>query len=77
MANTNAIWQHAAHTPTNYNLPVCTQETYQKAYLLAKNNDEFSGKKSQEDGPVGRKKDKTERAIGVGRRTREKIVKHT
>ena len=36
-----------------------------------KNNKEFSGKKGQENGPAGRKKDKTERAMGAGRRTRE------
>ena len=29
----------------------------------------------QENGPTGRKKDKTERVIGLGRRTRDEIVK--
>ena len=38
---------------------------------------EFSKKQSQKNGPVGKKTSpkKTERAMGVGRRTREEIVK--
>ena len=42
--------------PTNYHLSAAKQEPYQKAYLLTKNNEEFSGEKGQENGPVGRKK---------------------
>ena len=64
--------------PTNYHLPAAKQKPYQKAYLLTKNVEEFSGEKSQENAPVGereRKKEKTERAMGAGRRTREEIVK--
>ena len=40
-----------------------------------KSTGEFSGKKSQENGPVGKKKDMTERAMAVGRKTREEIAK--
>ena len=36
-----------------------------------KHTEEFFWKKSHENGPAGRKKDKTERAMGVGRKTRE------
>ena len=40
-----------------------------------KNIEEFSGK-VQKNGPAGRKKkDKTERVTGLGRRTREEMVK--
>ena len=48
---------------------------HQKAYLLTKNIEEFSGK-SQENGPAGRKKDKAERTMGVGRKTREETMKY-
>ena len=40
-----------------------------------KNIEEFSGKKTQENGPAGTKKDKTERVTGQGRKTREEVVK--
>ena len=39
------------------------------------NTDEFSGNTIQENEPVCRKKEKTERAMGVGKRAREEIVK--
>ena len=71
-ANTSAIWQHAALT--NYHFLVADQELYQKAYLLVKNVDKFSWEKSGVW--ISRQKQyKTERAMGVGRRTREEIVK--
>ena len=60
--------------PTNYHLSAAKQEPYQKAYLLTKNNEEFSGEKGQENGPVGRKKE-IERTMGVGRKIRDQIVK--
>ena len=60
--------------PTNLLLLAVKQESYKKAYLLTKNIEEFSGKKIQKKGPVGRK-DKIERVTGLGRRTREEIVK--
>ena len=41
--NTSAIWQHAAHT-TDLLLLDAKQELHKKAYLLMKNNEEFSGK---------------------------------
>ena len=47
-ANTSAIWQHAAHTPTNLLFLAAKQEPYKKAYLFVKNIDEFSGKSSRE-----------------------------
>ena len=50
------------HIPqTNLLLLAAKQEPYKKAYLLTKNVEEFSGKKVQEKGPAGRKKDETER----------------
>ena len=64
------------HIPsTNLLLLAAKQEPYRKAYLLMKNIEEFSGKKTQENGPAGRKKDKTERVTGQGRKTREEVVK--
>ena len=67
------------HKPPTNSLPA-KQESYQKAYLLTKNTEEFSGKTSQENGPVQKTKqnneeDKTEKATGVGRSTREETVK--
>ena len=48
--------------PNNYHLLAATQELYQKACLLVKNTEEFSGEKKEEmNGPVGRKKDRTEK----------------
>ena len=58
---------------TNLFLLAAEQALYKKAYLLTKNTEEFSGEKSQANGPAGRKK--TERLTGLGRRTREEIVK--
>ena len=64
------------HIPTTkHHLLAATQKLYQKAYLLVKSTEDFFLAKSQENGPVGRIKDKTERAMGVGRRTREEIVR--
>ena len=45
-----------------------------KAYFLKKNIEGFSGKNSGK-WPSRKKKDKTERVTGLGRRTREEIVK--
>ena len=59
------------HIPsTNLLLLAAKQESYKKAYLLMKSNEELSGK-VQENGPAGRKekKKKTERVTGLGRRT--------
>ena len=61
--------------PTNLLLLAAKQEPYRKACLLTKNTEEFSGKIVQENGQAGRKKDKTGRVTGLGRRTREEIVK--
>ena len=41
--------------PTNYHLLAAQQEPYKKAQLLTKNMWEFSGKKSQENGPLAEK----------------------
>ena len=63
------------HIPlTNLLLLSAKREPYKKAYLLTKNIEEFSGKSSGER-TSRQKKDKTERVIGLGRRTREEIVK--
>ena len=63
--------------PTNLLLLAAKQEPYKKAYLLTKNAEEFSwGKNVRRMGQqAGKKEDKTERARGLGRRTREEIVK--
>ena len=54
MANTNAIWQRAAHT-TYCHLLAAQQEAYKKAYPQQKIF-EFSGeKKPQENQPLAEK----------------------
>ena len=53
--------------PTNLLFLAAKQETYKKAYLLTKNTEEFSGKKVQKNGPVGRK-----RLNKKSKRTRQK-----
>ena len=60
--------------PTNLLLLAAEQEPYKKAYLLTKNVAEFSGKSSGE-WTSRQKKDKTENVTGLGRRTREEIVR--
>ena len=61
--------------PINIVLLAAKQEPYKKAYyLLTKNIEEFSGR-LERNGPAGRKKDQTERVRGLGRKTREEIVK--
>ena len=60
--------------PTNLLLLAAKQEPYKKAYLLTKHIEEFSGKGSGE-WTSRQKKEKTERVIVLGRRTREEIVK--
>ena len=59
---------------TNLLLLAAKQVPYKEAYLLTKNIEEFSGKSSGE-WTSGQKTDKTERVLGLGRRTREEIVK--
>ena len=61
------------HIPrTNSPLRAAKQEPYKKAHLWTKNIEEFLEKIKR----LGRKqrKDKTERAMEVGQRTREEIV---
>ena len=66
--------------PTKQYVPAAKQEPRQTAYHLTKNIEDFldkkkeKEKKSKENGPVGTK-DKTGRAKGVDRRTREEIPK--
>ena len=58
-------------TPTYYHL-VAKQKLYQKAYLLTRNIDEFSGRKKKSEGwDSWQKNDKTKRTMGVGSRPRE------
>ena len=45
--------------PTNFYLLAAKQNPYPKAYLSTKNTEEFSGEKSEENWPVGRKKTTT------------------
>ena len=60
--------------PTSLLLLAAKQEPNKKAYLLTKNTEEFSGTRFRRiDQQAG--KDKTERVTGLGRRTREEIVK--
>ena len=54
--------------PTNLLLFTAKQEPYKKAYLLTKNIEEFL-EKVEKNGPASRKKDKTERVTGPGRKT--------
>ena len=47
-ANSSVIWQHAAHTTDQLTSPNCETGAIQKAYLLTKNIEEFSGKSLEE-----------------------------
>ena len=40
--------------PTSHHLLAAKQEPWQKAYVLTKNIEEFSGGNSEENGPAGR-----------------------
>ena len=60
--------------PTNSLLLIAKQEPYRKEYLLPKNIEEFSGKKSRRKAQRA-EKDKTEMLTGLGRRTRQEIAK--
>ena len=73
--NTSAIWQHAAHTTDQLTSPSCLTGAIQKCLSLnEKYWKNFLGK-VQQNWPAGRKKDKTEKVLRLGRRTREEIVK--
>ena len=72
MTNTGPVWQTAVHT--NNHLLAAQQEPYEKACLLAKMFRDFLEIKSGE-WAVSRKTTKTERARGLGRKTREEIGK--
>ena len=74
MANTSVKCMLST-PPTNYHLLAAKQEPDQKTYHLTKHTEEFSRKNSGEWASRQKKKDKTERAMGVGRRTREEIAK--
>ena len=75
VANTRTRRQHAAHTTNQLSSPNCLIGAIQKSLSLNEKYWRIFWGKGQENGTVGRKKDKTERAMGVGRRTREEIVK--
>ena len=63
------------HIPqTNLLLLAAKQEPYKKNYLLTTNIEQFSGIKFRRIDQQA-EKDKTERVTGLGRRTREEIVK--
>ena len=55
MANTSAIWQQDAHTTYKLSSPSRSTRAIQKAKPLMKNILEFSGEKSQENGPLTEK----------------------
>ena len=62
--------------PTSLFLQAAKQEPYEKADLLTKNIEEFSGKSSGEWASMEKKReDKTERVTGLCRKTRQEIVK--
>ena len=62
--------------PTNCHLLAAKQEPYQTAYLLTKILKIFLRKVRRMGQKAGKKKeDKIERAMAVGRRTREDILK--
>ena len=61
--------------PTNLHVLGAKQEPNKKVYFLMSDIKEFSGEKGQENGPLASKEDETERATGVGRRTRDEIAK--
>ena len=60
--------------PTNLPRLAAKQELYKKAYLLTKKYWKSFLEKVRENGPAGRKQDKTERVLGLGRRTRKETV---
>ena len=60
--------------PTNLLLLTAKQEPYKIAYLLTKNTGRIFWKKFRRMDQQA-EKDKTEKVIGLGRRTREEIVK--
>ena len=55
MANISAIWQQAAHTTYQLSYPSCSTRAIQKSLTFKKRRREFSGKKSQENGPLAEK----------------------
>ena len=61
--------------PINLLLLADKPEPYKEAYLLTQNIEEFCEKSSEEWISRQKKKKKTERVTGLGRRTREEIVK--
>ena len=72
--NTSAIWQQDTH-PTNHH-PAVQQEPHKKAYLLTKTCRIVSRKNNQEKRHgIKRKNDKTDRARGLGKKTRQETEK--
>ena len=67
MANTSAIWQQAAHTTYQLSSPSCSTRVIQKSLTINKKYLRVFWKKSQKN---GQKKDKTERARGLGRKNK-------
>ena len=83
-ANTRSIWQHIAHTTDQLSSPSCSTIRYkQKAYLSMKSIHELLGAMGWGVGSgMGvirrereRKKDRTERTTGLGKRTRQETEK--
>ena len=69
-ANTSAIWQHAAHITDQLTSPSCWTGATQKSPSLNKKNIEECSGKSSAEWTSRQKKGKTERVIGLGKRTR-------
>ena len=81
MANTSAIWQHAKHTTDQLSSP--NQQPYQTLSFNEKLLKNFWKRVRRMSEQIKKKKvkkkeeeeDKTERVMGVGRRTRQEMVK--
>ena len=69
------MWQHAAHTTDQITSPNCKTGAIQKSLSLNEKYWKNFLEKVQENGSASRRKDKTERVTGLGRKTRKEIVK--
>ena len=75
IANTSAIWQHAAHTTDQPTSPSCSTGAVKKKSLsLIEKYWRIFWKKFRRKGQQA-ENDKTERVTGLRRRTREEIAK--
>ena len=73
IANTSAIWQQAAHTTYQLSSPSCSTRAIQKKIYIPLNKKKLRifWRKKHRRMDHWQKNDKTERASGPGRKTRE------